>query len=114
MLQSSQSPPVSSGRGGRAFGRGLDQPSVVQQSHHPLSCQKSAELQDDAGEGVSAGRLAVHLHRGGETGVRVRQTGDSQLNKQNDGRQTGGKCGKTEWETGIETGGVADRVGGRK
>lgn len=74
MLGSSQSLPVSSGRGGRAFGRGLDQSPVVRQSRHPLSCQKPTELQDDAGEGVSAGRLAVHLHRGGETAQGQGQT----------------------------------------
>ena len=63
--------PVSSGGRGRSDpdpdGR-LDHSPVAKRSPCSFSRQKHAELQDDAGQGHSAGRLAVHLHCGGETG----------------------------------------------
>lgn len=67
---------TSSGRRGRAvpetsselIGRGFDESPVVEQSDCSLSGKEPFELQDHADKGVSAGRLAVHLHYGGETG----------------------------------------------
>lgn len=40
---------------------------VLRCAHHSLSSQEPTQLPNDAGQGHPAGRLALHLHCGGET-----------------------------------------------